>query len=288
MAFEEALDRAEAKDQALLVAQNGAHFIDRPVTLGTESRKDRVLVGVDVMGSLVSAHGFRSGVPLLALQRAPAADARRAYRKTLARGTMRQPFGDRGQNPSTKIQRKRSCHPCWPPPSRKLESLHSRFGNPSRFNPDESGSSFANTRPFLVKEQAFLVPKKSIFNKIVGDSSFELDVAAFLDGCPDIISFVKNSQSTSFRIEYQNADGSIANYIPDFIVKETENIVWVIETKGREDLDDPLKWERLKQWCRDASIHDEEGRAFSPLFVRKEDWERYQPALFQDLVAAHR
>lgn len=79
VAFEEALDRAEAKDQTLLVAQNGAHFIDRPVTLGTESRKDRVLVGVDVMGSLVSAHGFRTGVPLLALQRAPAADARRAY-----------------------------------------------------------------------------------------------------------------------------------------------------------------------------------------------------------------
>src|SRR5690606_12779071 len=60
----------------------------------------------------------------------------------------------------------------------------------------------AKTRPFLVKEQPFLIPKKSIFNKVVGDSHFELEFAAFLDGCSDIISFVKNSQSTSFRIEY--------------------------------------------------------------------------------------
>jgi type III restriction enzyme len=145
----------------------------------------------------------------------------------------------------------------------------------------------AKTRPFLVKEQAFLVPKKSLFNKIVGDSQYELEVAAFLDGCPDIISFVKNSQSTSFRIEYQNADGSIANYIPDFIVKQTEAHIWIIETKGREDLDDPLKWERLQQWCADASSHDDQGRVFSPLFVRQEDWERYKPARFHDLIAAH-
>lgn len=145
----------------------------------------------------------------------------------------------------------------------------------------------AKTRPFLVKEQPFLVPKKSIFNKVVGDSQFELEFAAFLDGCPDIVSFVKNSQSTTFRIEYQNADGSIANYIPDFLVKQIESHIWVIETKGREDLDDPLKWERLQQWCADATAHDDAGRTFSPLFVRQEDWEQYKPIRFNDLLAAH-
>jgi type III restriction enzyme len=145
----------------------------------------------------------------------------------------------------------------------------------------------AKTRPFLVKEQPFLVPKKSIFNKVVGDSHFELEFAAFLDGCPDIVSFVKNSQSTSFRIEYQNADGSIANYIPDFIVKQTDSHVWIVETKGREDLDDPLKWDRLQQWCADATAHDEAGRTFSPLFIRQEGWEQYKPTHFHDVIAAH-
>lgn len=143
----------------------------------------------------------------------------------------------------------------------------------------------SKTRPHLVKDQAYLVPKRSMFNKIVADSTFEMDVAAFLDGCGDIISFVKNSQSTQFRMEYRNADGSIANYYPDFLVKRSETEIWVIETKGREDLDDPPKWKRLKQWCTDATAHDGK-RAFKPLFVRQEDYEKYQPKDFSGLVAA--
>jgi type III restriction enzyme len=142
----------------------------------------------------------------------------------------------------------------------------------------------SKTRPHLVKNQAFLVPKRSVFNKIIGDSGFELDVAAFLDGCGDIISFVKNSQSTQFRMEYRNTDGSIANYYPDFLVKRTHSEIWVIETKGREDLDDPPKWERLQQWCVDATAHDGK-RAFKSLFVRQEDFEKYQPKDFAGLVA---
>jgi type III restriction enzyme len=141
----------------------------------------------------------------------------------------------------------------------------------------------SKTRPHLVKDQAFLLPKRSVFNKVVADNGFELNVAAFLDGCPDIISFVKNSQSTQFRMEYRNADGSIANYYPDFLVKRTDSEIWVIETKGREDLDDPPKWERLQQWCADATAHDGQ-RAFKPLFVRQEDFEKYQPKDFAGLV----
>jgi type III restriction enzyme len=142
------------------------------------------------------------------------------------------------------------------------------------------------TRPFLVREQAYVVPKKSVFNKIVGDSGFELEIVGFLDGCADIVSFVKNSQSTNFRIEYRNADGGIANYYPDFIVKRTDAEIWIVETKGREDLGDPLKWERLQQWCADATDHDEEKRRFRALFVRQEDWEAHKVLSFERLVAA--
>jgi type III restriction enzyme len=143
----------------------------------------------------------------------------------------------------------------------------------------------SKTRPYLVKDQAYLIPKKSVFNKIVGDSELELDFAGFLDGCDDIVSFVKNSQSTQFRIEYRNADGSIANYIPDFIVKRSDKEVWIVETKGREDLDDPAKWERLKQWCADATAHDG-ARSFHALFVRQEDWEAHRPRTFSQLTTA--
>lgn len=142
----------------------------------------------------------------------------------------------------------------------------------------------SKTRPFIVNDQDYIVPEKSIFNKIVGDSHLELEVAAFLDNCEDIISFVKNSQSTHFKIEYQRKDGGISNYYPDFIVKETETNLWMIETKGREDLDDPRKWERLCQWCTDASSK-KPSLHFQPLFIRQEKWDQYRPKTFKDLRA---
>jgi type III restriction enzyme len=143
----------------------------------------------------------------------------------------------------------------------------------------------SKTRPFLVQDQAYFLPKKSVFNKVVGDSDLELDFAGFLDECDDIVSFVKNSQSTHFRIEYRNASGGIANYIPDFIVKRSDEEIWIVETKGREDLDDPAKWERLRQWCADASVQDK-AKTFHPLFLREEDWESHRPRGFGELVAA--
>lgn len=141
----------------------------------------------------------------------------------------------------------------------------------------------SKARPSVVSPGPFLVPKKSIFTKVVPDQGFELRVAAFLDACPDIVSFAKNTQSTGFRIEYRNAEGGIANYYPDFIVKQTPSDLWIIETKGREDLDDPPKRERLGQWCEDASRHDP-TRRYRSLFIREEDWDAYTPRAFADLA----
>jgi len=142
---------------------------------------------------------------------------------------------------------------------------------------------FLKTRPFLVNEQACIFPKKSIFNKTVGDSHFELEFAAFLDGCSDIISFVKNSQSTYFKVEYKNRNGAIANYYPDFLVKESDKTVWIVETKGNADLDVPLKWERLVDWCKDAS--DETELNIKPLYILQEEWDKYRPKDFSQLCS---
>lgn len=109
------------------------------------------------------------------------------------------------------------------------------------------------TRPFVVKDQGFILPQKSLFNKIIGDSHFELQFAAFLEKCPDLVSYVKNYQAVHFNIDYVNADGNISNYYPDFIVKMDENHIYIVETKGIEDLDVPLKIARLRQWCEDIN-----------------------------------
>jgi type III restriction enzyme len=141
----------------------------------------------------------------------------------------------------------------------------------------------SSSRPFVAKEQAFLPPKKSVFNKIIGDSHFELEFAAFMEGCEDVISYGKNYFAVNFRIDYQNADGDISNYYPDFIVKTGAHEVYVVETKGREDLDDPRKIARLGQWCEDANALQKEVR-YRPLYVQQEQFETYRPQSFQQLV----
>lgn len=92
-----------------------------------------------------------------------------------------------------------------------------------------------------------------MFNKIIGDSYLELQFAAFLEDCDDIISYVKNYFSVHFKIDYVNASGEISNYYPDFIVKKSKKETCIIETKGLKDLDVPLKMERLRQWCIDIN-----------------------------------
>ena len=79
------------------------------------------------------------------------------------------------------------------------------------------------TRPFVAKEQGFLIPKKSVFNRIIGDSGFELRIRGIpgqLQG--DIVSFAKNYLAVGFKLDYVNADGDISNYYPDFFVKVSE------------------------------------------------------------------
>src|SRR3989338_11533723 len=63
----------------------------------------------------------------------------------------------------------------------------------------------SNSRPFVVTDRTYLVPKKSAFNRIVGDSQFELEFADFLERLADgeIISYAKNYPEIHFTIDYK-------------------------------------------------------------------------------------
>lgn len=143
------------------------------------------------------------------------------------------------------------------------------------------------TRPFAPKEQGYIVPKKSVFNKIIGDSHLELRFASFLEGCEDIVSYAKNYFAVNFRIDYINADGGIANYYPDFIVKKTDKEVFIIETKGLEDMDVPLKMERLKQWCADIN-KAQTAVKYDFVFVDEESFNKYHPKSFGEIIRTFR
>ena len=113
-----------------------------------------------------------------------------------------------------------------------------------------------DTRPFRTENRPYLAPKKSLFSKIVGEphaGGFELTFAGFLDGAPDVAAFAKNYLAVGFKIDYVKADGDLSTYTPDFIVKSTDGTVWIVETKGRAELDLPQKMARLRQWCADLT-----------------------------------
>ncbi len=143
------------------------------------------------------------------------------------------------------------------------------------------------TRPFVVKDQGYLVPKKSVFNRIVGDSHLELLFARFLEDADDVTSYAKNFMAVNFRLDYVNADGDISNYVPDFIVKSSAGDVFIIETKGHEDLDDPLKVARLSQWCYDINGLQTKVK-YDFVYVDQEGFEKYKPDTLKELVAGFR
>ena len=143
------------------------------------------------------------------------------------------------------------------------------------------------TRPFVTNDQGYIIPKKSVFNRIIGDSHFELLFANFLENCDDVISYAKNYLAVHFKLDYQNADGNISDYYPDFLVKLSGNRTYVVETKGLEDLDVPLKLQRLRQWCEDLN-RVQPTVTWDFVYVDQESFETYDPKSFKQLVDGFR
>jgi len=151
--------------------------------------------------------------------------------------------------------------------------------------------SVRKTRPFVINDSEFYRPNKSVFNIISGDSILELRFAALLDNCPDVVSFGKNYFAVNFKLDYLNADGVISYYYPDFLVKlkpsQGKEELYVIETKGREDLDDPLKFSRLEQWIKDVNSIPGTKQIWHSLYVPQETFDKNRDDYrsFADLVA---
>lgn len=145
------------------------------------------------------------------------------------------------------------------------------------------------TKPKVAENQPFLIPKKSVFNKIIGDNPFELEFSSFCESrFNDVVSFAKNTYGeggVNFSIEYQKENGNIASFFPDFFVKTSPTTFFVVETKGREDLDDIRKIQRLATWCKDTNTAQTEY-TYTAVYVKQEKWEEVKNDLksFADVL----
>ncbi len=146
------------------------------------------------------------------------------------------------------------------------------------------------TRPFRTELRSFMIAKKSIFTRIVGEPNageFELSFAAFLESAPDVAAFAKNYFAVGFKLDYVRENGDLSTYTPDFIARTADGVVWIIETKGREELDLPQKMARLQQWCADATAAGVAagGAVYKFVYVDQEGFTKHPPQTFASLAA---
>jgi len=171
-----------------------------------------------------------------------------------------------------------------------INALTIREGGSARI---EGYIRLRDMRPFRTEPRGFIQSKRSVFNRIVGESrsdGLELAFASFLDSAPDVQTFAKNYMAVGFKLDYVKADGELSNYIPDFVVRTSDGKVWVVETKGREELDVPQKMARLRQWCADATqaAKADGGPEYGFVYVDQESFAKHTPKSFGGLTSSFR
>jgi type III restriction enzyme len=145
-----------------------------------------------------------------------------------------------------------------------------------------------DVKPKIFSNQKSFNPRKSVFNKVVSehDNEFELSFSSFLDSLSGVKSFAKNTNAVNFTMEYQKEDRNISSYQPDFFAKSEDNeTIYIVETKGREDLDAFNKFNRLEKWCKDVNEAQDKYQ-YVPIYIQQKEWEAYKGKIkhLDDLV----
>jgi type III restriction enzyme len=141
----------------------------------------------------------------------------------------------------------------------------------------------SSTFPFPTSKK-ILDAKKTIFNYTPCDNDFEYNFAKFLDKAEDIKAFSKLPEQFGFCIQYTDAIANIRNYFPDFIAITSDNTNWIIETKGREDIEVKLKDNAAINWCNVAT--ELTGEKWQYLKVPQKEFEQLHPDAYEELIAA--
>jgi type III restriction enzyme len=120
-------------------------------------------------------------------------------------------------------------------------------------------SSLAEWKPYQVthsERRPAVKAKNTLFNLVPCNRELEVAMTQFLDRAGsngDIATFAKNAGPQCLRIDYLSDGFRLAFYTPDFFARAKEGHYYLIETKGREDKDVPLKVRAAVEWCKSAS-----------------------------------
>jgi type III restriction enzyme len=118
---------------------------------------------------------------------------------------------------------------------------------------EEPGRLLSTTEPFPFSRPTFEA-RKTVFNLVAADNEFERDFARFLNEAKDVRTFAKLPQRFGFAIEYTDSATNLRYYEPDFVAIDRDETHYVIETKGREDIDVVFKDRAATIWCENATL----------------------------------
>ncbi len=144
-----------------------------------------------------------------------------------------------------------------------------------------TGRALAETPPYNFSKKTF-ASERTIFNLVAGDNDFEYRFAKFLADCEGVESFAKLPQKFGFSIDYTDNAGNLRYYEPDFVVRSVMGEYWIIETKGREDIDVKFKDRAARLWCENASRLT--GQSWVYVKVPQEGFDKLQPTHFTDML----
>lgn len=150
---------------------------------------------------------------------------------------------------------------------------------------DTGPMSLFEWKPFQVtaSENRPVIPaKRTPFNLVPCNRSLELGFAKFAEVAEDVASFAKNAGPQCLRIDYLTAGSRLAFYTPDFFVKTKSGDHFLVETKGRRDIDVPIKARAAISWCESAT----NGQKWKYLYVPQAEFERSETDKLDELARA--
>ena len=144
-----------------------------------------------------------------------------------------------------------------------------------------AGRKLSETPPFPYSRPT-LAASKTVFNLVPCANKFEFAFAKFLEDARDIVRFSKLPEQFGFAVEYTDANNNLRYYEPDFVAVASDGAHYLVETKGREDVDVANKDRAATLWAENATRLT--GTEWRYLKVPQTEFEWLQPTEFADVL----
>lgn len=161
-----------------------------------------------------------------------------------------------------------------------LKLLRDRLVQPQEARLEGAARMLSSLAPFPWSQEVANC-RKTVFNQVPCDNQFELSFAKFLDNASDVARFSKLPMTFGFTIPYTDAIGNLRHYYPDFVVVDSSDVHYLIETKGREDTEVVNKDRAATLWAESATGLT--GQDWRYVKVLQREFEQLQPAMFADI-----